>query len=330
MSVEHHTWFDLLIQGWDRACREAVLPMLDAGEQAAMPAPARDGLSSNHMYYATLAFNVSFRAAGVAPRRVLFAPELFDDPGYRSHKNRLHRVAELLQEGSPELDDPKSTFRSRTLETVLARRFEKNRPSRFRLDRKGRPRPFLDFMLYDWGIHHFHLKQGRGDGLLFAYLSKTEAFMLGVGTHLDFENPEYVRRLDAHWPGIVPTLSGVTPSNLSVQERRNVRRNHVLATVPINGKCAAPVVGVSFGGVPGPVVNQQVIIGRQLKAVADGWMEAVGAPPPSAEVHMVAELLDHHLKPVINGKISCATEEDAQLVRTLAHHTLDQSTGATP
>ncbi len=115
-----------------------------------------------------------------------------------------------------------------------------------------------DEMLWEWGIHHFHLstkrdKTGfikRSDYLLFAMIFDDAALFIDVRKHRHPEGLEWVRQdlletVHSNWPQIPYSheLVGVTGDVVSAKEKRELRRKNVNHIMDLQGHAIAPIGG---------------------------------------------------------------------------------------
>ena len=115
-----------------------------------------------------------------------------------------------------------------------------------------------DGMLWDFGMHHFHLSSEfedsgfakRSDYLLFAVLTKNEAYFVDVRPHpkrkdLGWVRQELLKIVQSNWPELMGpwTLRGVTGDVLTDQERAELRRKNVNVITALDGDAVAPLGG---------------------------------------------------------------------------------------
>ena len=115
-----------------------------------------------------------------------------------------------------------------------------------------------DPMLWEWGIHHFHLsterdKSGfikRSDYLLFAMIYDDAALFIDVRKHRHPEGLEWVRQdlletVHSNWPQIPYSheLFGVTGDVVSNKEKGELRRKNVNHIMDLQGHAIAPIGG---------------------------------------------------------------------------------------
>ena len=115
-----------------------------------------------------------------------------------------------------------------------------------------------DGMLWDFGMHHFHLSAEfddsefakRSDYLLFAVLTKGEAYFVDARRHpkckdLGWMRQELLKIVQSNWPELMGpwTLRGVTGDVLTDQERAELRRKNVNVITELDGHAVAPLGG---------------------------------------------------------------------------------------
>lgn len=121
----------------------------------------------------------------------------------------LHRITVCMQAGTdllPFLGTATSALRQRHKEVP------KSGPA------KGKQSWQPDWLLTDWGIHHFHLgpdleakgkKVSRGDRVLFAYLTNTDAYLIDVLPHkkadggVAWADKAILQTLCEEWPSLM-------------------------------------------------------------------------------------------------------------------------------
>lgn len=100
---------------------------------------------------------------------------------------------------------------------------------RHRLSKKSRKVKETDPLLYDWGIHHFHLGQNgsRTKELLFAIVFEDAIVAIDIGDHGTFGDTELLEIVHREFPALTRRfiLRGVQATlPLTVQERETLRR----------------------------------------------------------------------------------------------------------
>ena len=113
-----------------------------------------------------------------------------------------------------------------------------------------------DGLLWDYGMHHFHLSRGveksgfirRSDYLLFAIVADDDAFFVDVRRHRDPQGLQWVRQdllriVSTNWPEITTArvLRGVRGSTLTDEEKKTLRRKCTNVVVDLDGSGTAPL-----------------------------------------------------------------------------------------
>lgn len=286
--------YEILIAGWERALRGYLVPRLDPDEAAALPrlvGVADVGASrANIDYLANVIFNMARRLVSPRPRRVHLSATLASDPRRVTFQLKFDRVVELLRAGDGAIDDPAEQLRSRTIETTFHERHGGN----LVLDDIGRPKVFQDHMLYDWNIHHFHIVPGRGNELLFAYLTETDAYLIRIGSHGDFANIAVLEELEVAWPDLLSKLKGLRlPKNPTADEISVLRRSNIVYMVEVGGAIVAPHAFRATDGTPSDVVTSQDRVMQWIRAHVLPWQarveEALGGAPLGVEIGVVVD-----------------------------------------
>ena len=115
-----------------------------------------------------------------------------------------------------------------------------------------------DHLLWDYGIHHFHLSREvdttgfvkRADYLLFAIVTKENAYFVDVRPHHEPDGLEWVRQdllkiVYSNWPEIVEPhiLRGVNGTVVTDKEKAELRRKSCNLVTDIGGQAIAPIGG---------------------------------------------------------------------------------------
>ena len=114
-----------------------------------------------------------------------------------------------------------------------------------------------DGMLWDFGMHHFHLSRRldpsvgfveRSDYLLFAIIADDAAYFVDVRKHHDPEGLGWVRQdllgiVHSNWPALIESheLRGVTGDTLTDQKKRVLRKRNVNHVSKFGGKAIMPI-----------------------------------------------------------------------------------------
>ena len=124
------------------------------------------------------------------------------------------------------------------------------------LSRNTREATSKDGLLWDYGMHHFHLGSGldedgfvtRSDYLLFAIVSDTDAFLVDVRKHRDPEGLLWVRQdlleiVHRNWPEITNSrlLQGVRGTTLTNVQKKELRRKNTNTVPDLNGTAIMPL-----------------------------------------------------------------------------------------
>lgn len=137
-----------------------------------------------------------------------------------------------------------------------------------------------DLLLNDWGIHHLHLGQDqdprkrgflrRGNPLLFGIFRFSEAYLIDIKGHGDFENEELAKITITNWPQFhffIP-LKGILPGTpWTAPERKGLRSVGRTTTVDIDSTCYIPGVtlGLTTAGIPVRLVKQAGVFLRAVQ-----------------------------------------------------------------
>ena len=121
-----------------------------------------------------------------------------------------------------------------------------------------------DPLLWDWGIHHLHLRKEpdgsgfvrRSDYLLFVIVTDAEAFFVDVRPHTDPEGllwfrQDLLRIVHSNWPELIEpnVLSGETGDQLDDEQKKVLRGKNTNSVMELGGKAvASPGGGVMADG----------------------------------------------------------------------------------
>ena len=183
------------------------------------------------------------------PRKVSFSEELHDSLG------RLIRDVDATQRGKA-LEAWRATF---FLRHLLVNGQNVNgflsRWINFATGPKSR-----DGLLWDFGMHHFHLsqkfdadgfvKRERPDYLLFAIITEENAYFVDVRPHPNRRDLGWVRQnllniVHCNWPELIEPyiLRGVKGTVLTNEEKAELRRKNCNHAPDIGGNAIAPLGG---------------------------------------------------------------------------------------
>lgn len=120
-----------------------------------------------------------------------------------------------------------------------------------------------DGLLWDYGMHHFHLSSRgeesglikRSDYLLFAIVTKDHAFFVDVRKHRDSQGLQWVRQdlleiVHRNWPEVTGALAvrGVEDSRLTDEQKKELRRKNVNTFHDFGEYATLPLGGGTVGG----------------------------------------------------------------------------------
>ncbi|WP_288878488.1 hypothetical protein [uncultured Megasphaera sp.] len=142
-----------------------------------------------------------------------------------------------------------------------------------------------DLLLYDWGVHHFHLtrrynkkgKPTRSDYLIFAVCTDERMYFIQIYSHKKvavFAQQEILEIIYKNWPYLLKSfeLSGISIDDMSDQERMNIRNKHGLSLTGIFGKpYFSPGGGYMSDGSAFIAVHQSDFVWNQLKSLEE-WI----------------------------------------------------------
>ena len=115
-----------------------------------------------------------------------------------------------------------------------------------------------DGLLWDFGMHHFHLDDQlgasgfveRSDYLLFAILAEADAYFVDIKKHSDPENLLWVRQnllkiVHSNWPELTQSraLRGMTGNQLTDNQKKELRRKNTNHVTDLEGQAIMPLGG---------------------------------------------------------------------------------------
>ncbi|MXZ60764.1 MAG: hypothetical protein F4228_01645 [Acidobacteria bacterium] len=181
------------------------------------------------------------------PRRVHFSEQMSESLG------RLRREADT----NPQKEASEAWSAVFQIRYMMARGENVNAFLTKRIDSATGIRS-RDGMLWDFGMHHFHLgvrsdRSGlveRSPYLLFAVVAEEDAYFVDVGPHPTPENLGWVRQellriVRANWPEVIEpwTLHGTKGDVLTDQERARLRDKNANVATDLDGRSVAPLGG---------------------------------------------------------------------------------------
>lgn len=194
--------------------------------------------------FAAMYFEMRIRRIDPKPRRVHFSNELNDSLGELAHNSAANQC-----EGAKEAWQAVFRVRSQFVQGDRVTQY---------LSRKTCDSTFKDGLLWDYGMHHFHLSTQfvspglirRSAYLLFAIVTDEDVFFVDVRKHSDPQNLQWVRQdllwiVSSNWPEIANRyiLRGVTGSTMSDEEKRKLRKKNINSAPQLEGHAVAPIGG---------------------------------------------------------------------------------------
>ncbi len=194
------------------------------------------------IYFASRYYEMLTRRIVPAPRRVHFSDKLNDTLG------------KLAQETSVEQRE-KALEAWRTVFFIRHLLVEGQNVTRF-LSKSVDNLTFIDGLLWDFGMHHFHLNRElensgfveRSDYLLFAVITQEDAFFVDVRPHCDpdvWVRQDLLSIVHSNWPELTESrvMRGVQGTVLTDQQKKELRRKNANHAAQIGGNAIAPLGG---------------------------------------------------------------------------------------
>lgn len=117
-----------------------------------------------------------------------------------------------------------------------------------------------DFMLYEWGIYHFHLGTIKdNDGyiqrtqkLLYAYIDNNHIYFLGIFDHGKWNDQDLIEIIHEYYPWSIKgwKIDGRPEMAYSDEDRKNMRKAHVntFVTMADGTTYMGPGMGITAAG----------------------------------------------------------------------------------
>ncbi len=178
------------------------------------------------------------------PREVHFSAELHDSLGKLTREMDVEEPEKALTAWQAVFRIRYCLVNGRPVVPYLSRRVNDSRTK--------------DGLLWDYGMHHFHLSLKleasgvveRSDYLLFAIVTEGDAYFVDVRAHQDPEKMLWVRQdlleiTHRNWPDLINSqvLRGVTGDCLTDNEKKELRRKNINHAPALGGKAIAPLGG---------------------------------------------------------------------------------------
>ena len=183
-------------------------------------------------------FEMNTRLIQPAPRRVHFSDQIHTSLG------------KLLQRGAGD---------AREAVCRLCQHFAKGDNVNAFLSNKIRDVPSWDGLLWQYGMHHFHLRSEMGkDGfvkrsnhLLFAIVAPLDVYFVDVRRHpkkhdgVEWVRQELIRIVHSNWPKLTESnvLHGIHGAEWTDEDMHALRQKNLNYTVDIDGETIAPLGG---------------------------------------------------------------------------------------
>ena len=181
------------------------------------------------------------------PRRVHFAKELCESLGRLTRETDPNQQQKAADAWSAVFKIRYLMVRGKNVNAFLHKGIESATGGQSR-----------DGMLWDFGMHHFHLSTrsdrsgfvARSDYLLFAILTAEDAYFIDVKWHptpTDFgwSRQALLKTVQANWPELIEPriLRGVKGDVLTDQEKAELRRKNANVATDLDGYAVAPLGG---------------------------------------------------------------------------------------
>ena len=184
------------------------------------------------------------RRVAPKPRRVLFSEEFHESLGKLFNERSVEQRQKALE-----------AWRA----VFLLRHLLQNGENVVRfLSRKIDQLTIKDGLLWDFGMHHFHLSTQtdetgfviRSDYLLFAIITQEVAYLVDVRLHRDPESLGWVRQdllkiVHSNWPEVLDghELKGVLGTEITDKQRKEIRRKSANAASVLGNKTIYSIGG---------------------------------------------------------------------------------------
>jgi hypothetical protein len=236
-------------ENYRRACVIQLVPPKDHGRLPPLGATEAES-SNNLMLYEAALFKYVYQKVDPVPRTIHYSQVYQDRRDLQvQFAPKLTLLEQHLRSGNAaEINDPRNLFLSQRVETIIG--FES-------VKGQSTPRPVAraDRLLLERGIRHFHIESpARGPYLLYAILDDANAYFIDIQDHDGLYNPDLLGIVEDEWPDLLGVeLVGVTPSDLTAEEIKNLRRKNVNF---LSGTARSPHHLVNSAGQPVDLVKR--------------------------------------------------------------------------
>lgn len=193
-------------------------------------------------------FEMRNRLVAQMPRRVFISEEVMDVLGQLANETKDEQRDEALEAWRTVWHIRNLFVTGGDLVPHLSKRVKDSRKS--------------DPMLWDYGMHHFHLNRQidasgfveRSDYLLFAIVTEHDAYFVDIVEHYDPENLLWVRQrlleiVAANFPEIAESaeLRGVNADQMSDEDKKLLRDAKITTVVQAGSYALGPIGGGILG-----------------------------------------------------------------------------------
>ena len=186
------------------------------------------------------------------PREVLFSEEIHDSLGKLTRETEVKQREKATEAWGAVFFIRYLLTEGKNLNGFLSRKIDSATGERSR-----------DGLLWDFGMHHFHLSKKveassgfvkRSDYLLFAIITQEHAYFVDVRPHRDPQNLGWVRQelleiVHLNWPELIESkvLRGVKGTVLTDEQKKELRRKNTNHAAELGGNAVAPLGGGTMG-----------------------------------------------------------------------------------
>ena len=186
------------------------------------------------------------------PREVLFSEEIHDSLGKLTRETEVKQREKATEAWGAVFFIRYLLTEGKNLNGFLSRKIDSATGERSR-----------DGLLWDFGMHHFHLSKKveassgfvkRSDYLLFAIITQEHAYFVDVRPHRDPQNlgwdrQELLEIVHLNWPELIDAniLQGVKGTVVTDEQKKELRRKNTNHVPELGGNAVAPLGGGTMG-----------------------------------------------------------------------------------
>ena len=199
------------------------------------------------IYLVARHYEMLIRRIVPTPRRVHFSDELHDSLGKLTRETDAEKREKALEAW-------------RTVFFIRRLLVKGQNVTRFLSEEVAKKKASSDGLLWDFGMHHFHLNRKldasesgfveRADYLLLAIVTQEDAFFVDVRLHRDPEHLGWVRQdllsiVHSNWPKLIESkvLRGTKGAVLTDREIKVLRKKNANHVVQLGNNAIAPIGG---------------------------------------------------------------------------------------